>query len=294
MDPPYSYIQGGFWQMDVSGNEEKFAGSIRRDKKCVWVLRSAVIAALFCCFFLPSHAQTTQSRLHPAHHHASRTIHHHSQVRHPVVRRSRRHILTARELARSRRLHTAFIASAQLRPMAQQLVQQRTPEAYAAVLTWARRHSGEAAATAYLALGHAHLLDGDDQKALEDLHQAALHDHLLADYIAYLTAQAEIGCKMYPQAAELLRGFAARYPESLLRSRITLLRARIYLDENDADDALRVLHAAAADAQPDPAAYWLVLAQAEDMAGNEASADADYEHLFSEYPASMQAQQAHD
>ena len=59
------------------------------------------------------------------------------------------HRLTARELARSRRIHSAFVASSQLRPMAQQLAQMRTPAAYAGVSAWARSHRGEAAAAAY-------------------------------------------------------------------------------------------------------------------------------------------------
>ena len=43
--------------------------------------------------------------------------------------------------------------------MAQQLATLRTPEAYAGVAAYARSHTGDAAAAAYLALGHAYLLD---------------------------------------------------------------------------------------------------------------------------------------
>src|SRR5579875_1185254 len=134
-------------------------------KKAMW---PAVVLAALCLLPAALCGQTEHSR----HHHPVRHAAH--PVRHAVHRRVTRrryrrpvhpHRLTASELARSRRLHTAFVASAQLRPMAQQLVQLRTPQAYAAVLAWAHRHQGEAAATAYLALGHAYLLDGNDREA---------------------------------------------------------------------------------------------------------------------------------
>jgi hypothetical protein len=61
--------------------------------------------------------------------------------------------------AESRRLSEAFVASAQLRPMAQQLVLSRSAAAYSGVVAYAAGHPGEAAATANLALGHAYMLD---------------------------------------------------------------------------------------------------------------------------------------
>ena len=59
--------------------------------------------------------------------------------------------------ARTARIKRAFVASTELRPMAQQLATLRTPAAYAGVTQWAHEHTGEAAAAAYLALGHAYL-----------------------------------------------------------------------------------------------------------------------------------------
>src|SRR5450756_941531 len=57
------------------------------------------------------------------------------------------------------RLKTAFVASAQLRPMAQQLAATRSVAAYNAVVGYARSHPGDGAAAAHLALGHAYALD---------------------------------------------------------------------------------------------------------------------------------------
>jgi len=64
-----------------------------------------------------------------------------------------------RRAARAHKIKLAFVASAELRPMAQQLATMRTPAAYSGVTAYARSHTGEAAAAAYLALGHAYLLD---------------------------------------------------------------------------------------------------------------------------------------
>ena len=53
-----------------------------------------------------------------------------------------------------RRVRQAFVASASLRPMAQQLLADRTPSAYAGVEAFARRHPKEdAGALAWLVLG---------------------------------------------------------------------------------------------------------------------------------------------
>ena len=67
--------------------------------------------------------------------------------------------LSAKALAKSRSLQRAFVASSQLRPMAQQLATFRTPAAYAGVNAYAQSHTGEAASAAYLAIGHAYLVD---------------------------------------------------------------------------------------------------------------------------------------
>src|SRR5439155_2915215 len=63
---------------------------------------------------------------------------------------------------RAQRMRKTFVASAELRPMAQQLLQARAPAAYSGIEAWARRHSAdEAGALAYFVLGYAHFLDRD-------------------------------------------------------------------------------------------------------------------------------------
>src|ERR1700716_2378103 len=57
---------------------------------------------------------------------------------------------------RARRMRQAFVASTSLRPMAQQLVQDRSPAAYAGVEAFARTHAKEdAGSLAWLVMGYA-------------------------------------------------------------------------------------------------------------------------------------------
>ena len=75
----------------------------------------------------------------------------------PVVSAASSHKKTARsakgkshthaksQAARTARIHQAFVASTELRPMAQQLATLRTPAAYEGVTHYAQTHSGEAA-----------------------------------------------------------------------------------------------------------------------------------------------------
>ncbi|HMD20058.1 MAG TPA: hypothetical protein VKH40_07035, partial [Alloacidobacterium sp.] len=73
--------------------------------------------------------------------------------------KSKRRPLSAKQKAKSHKLQQAFVASSQLRPMGQQLATMRSPAAYAGVSAYAHSHTGEASAAAYIALGHAYLLD---------------------------------------------------------------------------------------------------------------------------------------
>ena len=74
---------------------------------------------------------------------------------------------------RVRRIRQAFVASTTLRPMAQQLIQDRTPTAYAGVEVYARAHAKEdAGALAWLVVGYARVLDHDCAKAIDPLNRA--------------------------------------------------------------------------------------------------------------------------
>ena len=152
----------------------------------------------------------------------------------------------AARAARTARLRQAFVASTDLRPMAQQLANMRTPEAYAGVTAYARKHTGEAALAAYLALGHAYLLDKRYTEAEESLRLAGKEAEELADYVDYLGAEASHEAGDDAAAEGLLRGFAGRYPDSIFDDDAPVLEVNVLLGMNNATGAQRVLEAARA------------------------------------------------
>src|SRR6204780_3321813 len=97
---------------------------------------------------------------------------------------------SARSIARSRKLQQAFVASSQLRPMAQELTAMRSPAAYAGVTSYAHAHTGEAASAGYLALGHAYLLDHRYPEAAASFQKANDLGKTMDDYADFLAAQA--------------------------------------------------------------------------------------------------------
>lgn len=207
------------------------------------------------------------------------------------MRRYHHRRLTARELARSRRIRRAFIASSQLEPMAQQLALLRTPAAYAGVTRFAKTHQGDAAAAAYLALGNAYLLDRRFPDAVAALRQARLDGAhgVLNDFADYLTAQAYLQSNQLPQAEAVLATFDQKYPDSIFVENVPVLRANLYLQEGDAQRALEILNAHASDAIAGHSDYQLAFAKAELLAGNTARATELFEHVYLTYPLSIEA-----
>src|SRR5208283_1845484 len=133
----------------------------------------------------------------------------------PKKQKPVQHASRAARVAHTARIRRAFVASTELRPMAQQLATLRTPEAYAGVAAYAHSHTGDAAAAAYLALGHAYLLDKRYAEAETTLAAARHADGELADYSDFLDAQASHAAGDDPAAEAILHGFAGRYPESI-------------------------------------------------------------------------------
>jgi soluble lytic murein transglycosylase len=194
--------------------------------------------------------------------------------------------------ARTRRIRQAFIASVELQPMAQQLATMRTPEAYEGVRGYAERHTGEAAAAAYLALGHAYLLDRRYTEAAANLQKAHRASGVLADYADFLGAQAEQGMGDPAAAEALLKGFATRYPDSIFVVQAPETEAEVLLSMQDAAGAKRVLNEAAHGPAVARPGYQLAMAETAEAMGDTAQAIGIYKSLLVGHPLTDQAVKA--
>jgi soluble lytic murein transglycosylase len=202
----------------------------------------------------------------------------------PAVKAARR--------ARTARIKLAFQASTELRPMAQQLATLRTPAAYAGVTKYAKSHSGEAAAAAYLALGHAYLMDNRYGEAIEDFRLAKKAGTELADYADFLNARANHSVGNEESAEALLRGFAQHYPESIFVAQAPELEAATLLAMKNASGAERVLTAAAGSAASNRPGYQLAQAEVSFALGESGQAASLYKRLLLAHPLSAEAETA--
>ena len=176
--------------------------------------------------------------------------------------------------------------------MAQQLATLRTPAAYAGVSAYAHSHTGEAAAAAYLALGHAYLLDKRYAEAESALAQARSADGELSDYVDFLDAQASQGAGDNPAAENILHGFTARYPESIFDDQAPELEASVLLAMSKLTAARQVLASAAGLPAADRPAFQLVEGEVEQALGQQQAAEATFKRLLLSHPLSPEAQTA--
>ena len=222
---------------------------------------------------------------------AKKTPTKHKPVRSSSGRASNRSGRAAR-LARTARIKLAFVASKELQPMAQQLATLRTPAAYAGVAAYAHSHTGEAAAAAYLALGHAYLLDKRYAEAEAALAQARRADGELGDYVDFLDAQASHAAGDDPAAETALHGFSDRYPESIFDDQAPELEANVLLGMNKLTAARQVLAGAAGSAAADRAGFQLVEGEIEQALGQQQAAEATFKRVLLSHPLSPEAQTA--
>ena len=203
-------------------------------------------------------------------------------------RRARHRGTKAQRHARTARLKLAFVASTELRPMAQQLATMRSPAAYAGVTTYAHRHTGDAAAAAYIALGRAYLLDKRYAEASSTLRQAKQASEVLADYADYLAAEAEHNSGNEAAAEALLRGFTTRYPDSIFELQAPELEANVLLATGDAAGAQKVLATIAEDAADLPN-YELTQGKIAFALQRTQEATEGFKHLLLSHPLSPEA-----
>jgi len=123
--------------------------------------------------------------------------------------------------------------------MAQQLLEARTPPAYAGVEAYARKHGKEdAGALASLVLGYAHFLDHDFAKAIPDLKRAQLNAGEISDYSDYFLATCYFSTNAPDPAHHILSDFSTRHPDSVLQRDAALLDANVLLSMGQAKQVI--------------------------------------------------------
>jgi soluble lytic murein transglycosylase len=184
-------------------------------------------------------------------------------------------------------MHQAFVASASLKPMAEQLLQSRTPAAYAGVEALARKHSAEdAGSLAWLAVGYARYLDHDCAKAIDPLNRAKPHAGDIGDYAAFYLATCYTQTGRTPEALAALSAFEKTYPASLLIRDARVLHANTLLTDNRPKEAVALLEG---DRVPLRADLELTLGRAYEAAGDLPNAVAVLRHLYFTIPLSGEA-----
>ena len=193
---------------------------------------------------------------------------------------------------RALRLNNAFILTSQLRPMAQQLASSRTPSSFAGVASFAQNHPGAGAATAYLALGHAYMLEKKFPDAVLAYRQASQPGDLLNDYAEYLGAQALLQQGHTAEVLPLLDRFAERHPESIFNVSAPLLLASAEVQQKDGASAVKVLETLRGTAAAERPDYKYALGLALQTTGDTAGAIAIYRSIFTLQSTTFEAGQA--
>ena len=209
-----------------------------------------------------------------------------------VVAKGRKHRVQKPATARSIKLTSAFHASEQLRPMAQQLAATRSGAAYAGVLGYAQAHPGEAAAAAYLALGHAYMLDHRYADAATNFSQAKRAGVALDDYADYLGAQAATQAGRGSDAYAMLDHFAEKHPDSIFVVSAPVQLANAHLQQQDPKGALAVLEPLANTPAADHVDFRFTLGRAYQAAGDTSRAALNFRKIYTAQPLSYEAVQS--
>ncbi len=190
------------------------------------------------------------------------------------------------------RLNSAFVATSQLRPMAQQLASTRSASSFAGVSSYASVHPGVGAATAYLALGHAYALDHRYSDAIDAYRRSGGTGDALSDYSDFLGAQALIGAGRSSEVLPLLDHFSDRHPDSVFDISAPLLLANALVQQKDGAGAIKVLEPMLGTPEADHPDFKLALARAYQVAGENGKALALFRSIYINQPLSYEAGQA--
>ncbi len=145
-------------------------------------------------------------------------------------------------MARAHQMKRSFVASNDLRPMARQLVEFRTPAAYTGVENYAHTHAGtEAGALAWFAVGYAHYLDAQYPAAITALQKAQPQIGELKDYVAFFIGNSYLLSNNPEESLAYLRDFGTRFPDSLYSHDATIANAKALLALNQPSQAVKLL-----------------------------------------------------
>ncbi|MFI5103985.1 MAG: hypothetical protein ACHP79_03580, partial [Terriglobales bacterium] len=155
-------------------------------------IRSLSIILLFSSLLLPGHlsAQTAKKKTGAQH--------------------TKKKVVPASSTGSAKLRHAtrAFVASADLKPMAQQLLENRTSPGYAAIEEYAAAHSkDDAGALAWLVMGYARFLDKEYASAREAWAHSAPLQPVLGVYLDFLRASAFQGEQNSAEVIKVLEGF---------------------------------------------------------------------------------------
>jgi len=184
----------------------------------------------------------------------------------------------------------AFVASADLRPMAQQLLENRSPQAYQGVEAYARKHAkDDAGPLAWLVIGYAHFIDKDYVSARSSWDRAKPLEPLLGEYLAYLQAAAYQGDGNHAAVLTTLNDFDQKYPDSLEAHDVALLYASALMATGAPGRATAYLEK---HRQPVKSDIEITLARAYLAAGDKTKAADIFHKLYFEMPTSAEAEAA--
>jgi len=190
---------------------------------------------------------------------------------------------------RVRRVKRAFVASTDLRPMAKQLLADRTPAAYAGVERYAVRHKDDAGGLAWLVVGYAHLLDNQHAAAIAPLKHATQQAGELSDYADYYLGAAYAGSGDIQNAIVKLREFDTTYPDSLVRNDALVVYANALLAAAKPEEAIAAIEQKRKGMRSD---IEFALGRAYEAAGQPARAVQVFRHLYFTTPLSPEAAEA--
>jgi soluble lytic murein transglycosylase len=174
--------------------------------------------------------------------------------------------------------------------MAEQLLQDRKPAAYAGVEKYARRHGKEdAGALAWLVIGYAHSLDHEYVQAIDPLIRAKARAGELADYVAYYLGDSYLRSGHADEALTTLAEFDKKFPDSLLTRDAHLDYANALLDQGRAPEAVALLEKERSPVRSD---VEFALGRAYEVVGENQRAGDAFRNIFYSMPNSAEADDA--